>query len=285
MIAATRWSLTLAVFSIALPIHAESSSIDRPTNAQLTIDRLYSLPHLVGTAPSALAWSADGRQLAFLWNDAGFNFRDVWVIDVEDPELVPTRVTSMPQTDRPDPSTVEDPLALAEAEETWERDSGVTAVAWHPDGTHLLVTFRGDLWRITRGFAPQRLTHSTAPERRAAYSPDGRTLAFLRDGGDADQVLVVANFTPVPRSGYGLGVPPADEWELVASSDDVGYGGSGASASQSCVPDGDAMHGFDQSIIVDIPPLSLSIYRRRAEDGVAAVDGDVSLQNPDSAGS
>ena len=90
-------------------------------------------------------------------------------------------------------------------------------------------------------------------------------LAFVRQADDSDPVLVVANFTPVPRAGYGLGVPPAAEWELVANSDDVGYGGSGADVFASCVPDGEALHGFDQSIVVDIPPLSVMIYRRRAD--------------------
>ena len=86
-------------------------------------------------------------------------------------------------------------------------------------------------------------------------------LAFIRQAEDSDPVLVIVNFTPVPRPGYGLGVPLADEWELVANSDDEGYGGSGAAVSPTCVPDAGApMHGFDQSILVDIPPLSLVVY-------------------------
>ncbi len=38
---------------------------------KLSIERLYSLPNLIGTAPSGFAWSGDGRHLAFLWNDEG----------------------------------------------------------------------------------------------------------------------------------------------------------------------------------------------------------------------
>jgi len=50
-----------------------------------SLDRLYSLPRIIGTTPVSPAWSPDGRKLAFLWNDAGYDFRDVYVIDVAAP--------------------------------------------------------------------------------------------------------------------------------------------------------------------------------------------------------
>ncbi len=129
---------------------------------KLSIERLYSLPSLIGTAPSGFAWSGDGRYLAFLWNDEGRVFRDVWIVDVEDPDLVPQRVTRMPHAK--------------------ERDGGVTSVIWHPDGRRLLIGFRGDLWLTAKGAQPLRVTATDAAESRAAYSPDGRRLAFLREG-------------------------------------------------------------------------------------------------------
>ncbi len=49
-----------------------------------SLDRLYSLPRIIGTAPVSPAWSPDGRKLAFLWNDAGYDFRDIFVVDVDD---------------------------------------------------------------------------------------------------------------------------------------------------------------------------------------------------------
>ncbi|MGH9389838.1 MAG: hypothetical protein ACRD1Z_09495, partial [Vicinamibacteria bacterium] len=48
--------------------------------AELTVERLASLPRLAGTAPSSPLWSADGQNVAFLWNDAGLPFRDLWVV-------------------------------------------------------------------------------------------------------------------------------------------------------------------------------------------------------------
>ncbi len=91
---------------------------------RLTIDRLYSLPNLIGTAPGGFAWSADGRYVAFLWNDEGGNFRDVWMLDVENPEGTPERVTRMPRAEVPatDP---DDPVSAAEADSRFESDRGV----------------------------------------------------------------------------------------------------------------------------------------------------------------
>jgi dipeptidyl-peptidase-4 len=164
------------------PNYLEAASTDQPEPDRLTIDRLYSLPHLIGTAPSGFVWSPDSRQLAFVWNDSGFNFRDVWMIDIEDPELEPRRWTTMPQIERPTPDAFEDPVALAEAEENWEHDRGVSALAWHPDGSHLVVSFHGDLWQVSSHTEPQRLTETASPERQAAYSPDGALLTYIREG-------------------------------------------------------------------------------------------------------
>lgn len=156
---------------------AASSPADPP---RLTLDRLYSLPNLIGTAPSGFAWSGDGRRLAFLWNDEGVNFRDVWVLDADDPDGEPRRVTWMPRT--PVRADESDPVAAARAAEHRERDAGVDSIVWHPDGRHVLAGFAGDLWLASDTEAPRRLTETDARENRAAYSPDGSALAFMRNG-------------------------------------------------------------------------------------------------------
>jgi dipeptidyl-peptidase-4 len=149
---------------------------------RLSIDRLYTLPRLIGTAPTGFSWSDDGRFLAFLWNDEGFDFRDLWLLDTEDAELTPERLTWMPREEKRSIKKGSDPLAEAEAEERLERDRGVHWVVWHPDGKRLLVGFRGDLWLVGAGESPYRVTETAAVERAAAYSPDGASLAFLRAG-------------------------------------------------------------------------------------------------------
>ncbi|GHA33079.1 peptidase S9 [Devosia pacifica] len=45
----------------------------------LTFETLYSEPSIIGTLPIGARWSADSKSLAFLWNDEGHTFRDIWV--------------------------------------------------------------------------------------------------------------------------------------------------------------------------------------------------------------
>jgi dipeptidyl-peptidase-4 len=171
----------MAWLAVLPPAHAEGpDGRDASTTPRHSIERLYSLPRLIGTAPSNLVWSGDGRYLAFLWNDEGRNFRDVWVVDVEDLALTPRRVTRMPHRDLASPS--EEPVERVTARERAERDPGVTSVTWHPDGRRLLISFRGDLWLVGNETPPQRLTRTADVETQPAYSPDGTRLAFVRAG-------------------------------------------------------------------------------------------------------
>ncbi len=79
--------------------------------------------------------------------------------------------------------------------------------------------------------------------------------AFLRFAASGDPVLFVANFTPVVRSGYRIGVPVGGEWTEALNSDDLRYGGSGIT-NGSVDADTISTHGYDHSLEMTIPPLS-----------------------------
>src|SRR5208283_1574554 len=54
------------------------------------------------------------------------------------------------------------------------------------------------------------------------------TISLLRKGKSSrDKIVVVCNFTPVPRLGYRLGVPSEGFWRELLNSDATEYGGSG----------------------------------------------------------
>ena len=72
---------------------------------RLTLERLYSLPSLIGTAPSGFAWSRDSSRVAFLWNDDGRPHRDVWVVEAGASDASPTRWSDLQRTS-PNDSTV-----------------------------------------------------------------------------------------------------------------------------------------------------------------------------------
>lgn len=90
-------------------------------------------------------------------------------------------------------------------------------------------------------------------------------LSFIRRGDrPEDQLVVLCNFTPVNRYPYRLGVPLPGTWEECLNSDLEGFGGSGQH--------GNAVHeaieedwsGQPYWIEISVPPLGLSVFRRKA---------------------
>ena len=86
-------------------------------------------------------------------------------------------------------------------------------------------------------------------------------LSYVRKGPTPkDFVIVACNFTPVPREGYRIGVPKTRQLKEIFNSDESRYGGSGmrnGTAKISKTP----WHGFERSIEVNLPPLSVVIFR------------------------
>jgi 1,4-alpha-glucan branching enzyme len=86
--------------------------------------------------------------------------------------------------------------------------------------------------------------------------------AFLRYGHDgARPVLVVCNFTPVPRYGYRVGVP-GGAWAEIFNSDLAGYGGSGIGNGGILDADAHGSHGQSHSIELTLPPLATIILHQ-----------------------
>jgi 1,4-alpha-glucan branching enzyme len=85
-------------------------------------------------------------------------------------------------------------------------------------------------------------------------------LAFLRKARDGRVVLVVGNFTPLPRDNHLLGVPHAGHWREVLNSDATLYGGSGIGnlGGGHTVPV--AAHGYYQALNLRLPPLALVVF-------------------------
>jgi len=96
-----------------------------------------------------------------------------------------------------------------------------------------------------------------------AADAQSSVIAFLRKprAGAGDPLLVVCNFTPLPRTNYVLGVPLPGFWREVVNSDaaefgDAGWGNLGGVES---APVG--AHGRPNSISLTLPPLSTVILK------------------------
>src|SRR4051812_36084637 len=139
-----------------LGAHAFSQSTSSHPGKQLTIERLYSLPWLIGTKPESPHWSPNSQRVAFLWNDEGTNFYDVWLADRTTGR--PIRVTAMPRTASPENPGSD--IAKLEQRARAENDHGVSEVLWAADGEHLIFNFHGQLYQVIPGQTPQRLLDS-----------------------------------------------------------------------------------------------------------------------------
>lgn len=100
-------------------------------------------------------------------------------------------------------------------------------------------------------------------EWRVQDDAEQSVLAHERFALNGDKVLVVSNFTPVPRSGYTLGVPAAGEYELLLNTDDQQYWGSQAPVSVNVTTGSESHHGLPYSISLDLPPLSTLFFSFR----------------------
>lgn len=82
--------------------------------------------------------------------------------------------------------------------------------------------------------------------------------AFYRSGVEdaTPPVLVVSNFTPVPRQGYKIGVPRVGRWREAVNTDAGCYGGSNMGNGGGIYANVEPCHGQAFSVEVTIPPLS-----------------------------
>lgn len=117
----------------------------------------------------------------------------------------------------------------------------------------------GDLNAVLRSH-PALYRNDTRPEGFAWSVVDDRDqsiFAFLRFGAAADApVLVVSNFTPVPRHGYRVGVPRGGVWTERLNSDSALYGGSNLGNGGAVTAEDVPMHGHGQSLVLTLPPLA-----------------------------
>lgn len=85
-------------------------------------------------------------------------------------------------------------------------------------------------------------------------------ISFRRIDRSGKEIITVCNFVPVARDGYRIGVPYEGVYEQVLSSDDVKYGGTGLVQNGKIKSEDYSMHGYEQSITLDIPAMSVMFF-------------------------
>ncbi len=91
---------------------------------------------------------------------------------------------------------------------------------------------------------------------------DNSVIAFRRIDEKGKEIIVVCNFTNVERCDYRIGIPKKGAYKIVFNSDDVEFGGEGKGNKGKLKTESINMHGFEQSISLDLPPMS-AIYIKK----------------------
>jgi len=78
-----------------------------------------------------------------------------------------------------------------------------------------------------------------------------------------DFVVMLFNFTPVPRAEYRVGVPEPGFYAELLNSDAGIYGGGNVGNAGGVASEPVPAHGFDQSVRLVVPPLGCLLLKRR----------------------
>ena len=140
----------------------------------------------------------------------------------------------------------------------WDHDRGLD---WHlaDDPGHAgLLRYVADLNRLYRE-QPALWRRDTEPpgfQWVDCHDVDNSVFSLLRLGQEDDPpLLVLLNFTPLPRERYRVGVPVAGTWREALNSDAADYGGAGWGNYGSVDSLPEPSHGFAQCLELTVPPL------------------------------
>ncbi|NDU88758.1 1,4-alpha-glucan branching protein GlgB [Ferrovum myxofaciens] len=89
-------------------------------------------------------------------------------------------------------------------------------------------------------------------------------LSFLRKARDGRMLLIILNFTPIPRPEYRVGTPCAGSWRECVNSDSLHYGGGNLGNQGRLWTAPIPWNGFTQSLSLMLPPLGGLILEPQA---------------------
>jgi dipeptidyl-peptidase-4 len=177
---------------LALPLATLSLAAQAPQKP-LTVDAIFAHGPLIGNAPNELTWSPDGKHLTYL--DGGE------LIDLD------------PGTGKPHVLVSRAKLASltgADGSET-DRDHRsrykMASYLWAPDAAHLMFDSGGRLWiyDLHNGTGIQIGSTGAGSGDDPKFSPDGKSISFIRDRGlavirlrEAGTPMIVA--APAPNA-------------------------------------------------------------------------------------
>ena len=147
----------------------------------------------------------------------------------------------------------------------WNYD---TSLDWHLLHSPVHGGIRRFVSDLNRVYASQPAMHQCDFEPYGfqwidCNDSDNSVVSFLRRATNhEDFVVVILNFTPVPREGYQVGVPRAGAYAELLNSDSEAYGGGNIGNGGIVFTEPSAAHGHAQSLRLTLPPLGCLILKR-----------------------
>ncbi len=86
---------------------------------------------------------------------------------------------------------------------------------------------------------------------------DNSVISFRRIDREKKEIIAVCNFTNVERDGYRIGVPRAGTYKVLLNTDSESFGGEGKGTAVKVKSEKIPMHGFENSISLDLAGLSV----------------------------
>jgi 1,4-alpha-glucan branching enzyme len=91
-----------------------------------------------------------------------------------------------------------------------------------------------------------------------ANDADNNVLSFFRTNSKRDEFIVcIANLSPVPRTGFRVGLPTKGTFYEIVNTDADSYGGTNVGNMGSVDAEKVPWHGLDHSALLTLPPLGV----------------------------
>jgi 1,4-alpha-glucan branching enzyme len=149
------------------------------------------------------------------------------------------------------------------SEREWAHDSGLDWALLGRQRNAGLCRWVADLNRLYREQRPlhQLDTDPSGFEWVQMDAHEISVLSFLRRDDAGHSVLVVCNFTPIPRHQLEMGVPGGGSWIELLNSDATDYGGSGVGNLGAVQAEPLSWRNRSHTVRITVPPLACLFFR------------------------
>ena len=90
-------------------------------------------------------------------------------------------------------------------------------------------------------------------------------ISFLRKDDEENYIVAIANFTPLVRENYRIGVPVGGAWSEILNTDSMIFGGSNVENAPIIEATQSSSHGRNYSISLTLPPLSVVYLKNKRQ--------------------